>query len=62
MEEQASSAEGTAKEDLDRQIEAMQAQHDRTEEALDSLKGADLATWETHKEHVRTAMQEQTVR
>jgi hypothetical protein len=58
MKEQASAAEGAAKDEINLKIDALQAQHDRTEEALDSLKSADLASWENHKEHVRTAMQD----
>jgi DNA repair exonuclease SbcCD ATPase subunit len=57
MKNQASNAEGADKDALNTKIDAMQAQYDRTEDALDDLKGADLASWENHKEHVRTAMQ-----
>jgi chromosome segregation ATPase len=54
----ASSAEGTAKENLDRQINSMQSQHDRAADALSNLKSAKLAEWQAHREHVRTAMQD----
>jgi chromosome segregation ATPase len=54
----ASSAEGTAKENLDRHINSMQSQHDRAADALSNLKSAKLAEWQAHREHVRTAMQD----
>lgn len=54
----ASSAEGNAKQDLDRQIDALQNQHDRAEEALGHLKSAALTEWPAHRQNVRTAMQE----
>jgi chromosome segregation ATPase len=54
----ASSADGAAKENLDRQIDALDNQHSRVEEALDHLKTAELADWQTHRQQVRTAMQE----
>jgi len=57
MQTQADDAADAEQEAINARIEALQAQHDRTEEALDNLKGADLATWETHKEEVRSAMQ-----
>jgi hypothetical protein len=58
MEEEASKAEGADKDAINLKIEGLQAQHDRAEEALETLKDADLATWKNHQEHVRTAMQE----
>jgi chromosome segregation ATPase len=54
----ASAAEGTAKETLDRQIDALQNQHDRVEEALGNLKTAKLADWPAHRRNVRLAMQD----
>ena len=54
----ASAAEGTAKENFDRQIETLQGQHDQAEEALSNLKSAKLAEWQIHRRHVRTAMQQ----
>jgi chaperonin cofactor prefoldin len=57
MEQQASNAEGADKDSINTRIEALQAQHDRAQEALDDLKNADLASWENHKQHVSTAMQ-----
>jgi chromosome segregation ATPase len=54
----ASNAQGTDKENLDRQINTLKGQRDRAESALNDLKGADLATWKTHEEHVRTAFQD----
>lgn len=58
LETQASNAEGADKDALDLRIQALQAHHDRVEEALDHLKSADLAEWQNHQQHVRTAMQD----
>lgn len=52
----ASSAEGPAKDSLDREIDALQNQHDRVKDALGNLKTAKLAEWPTHREYVRVAM------
>jgi len=57
LEESASSAEGTAKDAIDRQLEALNGQHDRAEEAIAELKDAELASWQAHQENVRVAMQ-----
>jgi len=57
LEEQASATEGANKDALNLRIEALQAQHDRAQEALDTLKNADLATWQNHQLHVRTALE-----
>jgi chromosome segregation ATPase len=54
----ASSAEGPAKESLDREIDTLQNQHDRVKDALGNLKTAKLAEWSTHREYVRVAMQD----
>lgn len=54
----ASSAEGPAKETLDREIDTLQNQHDRVKDALGNLKTAKLAEWPTHREYVRVAMQD----
>jgi hypothetical protein len=58
LETRADKAEGADKKALDLRIAALQTQHDRAEEALETLKSADLATWENHKEQVRAAMQD----
>jgi chromosome segregation ATPase len=58
LEEDASNAEGTEADNLNLRIETLQAQHDRAEEALGELKSADINHWQTHQEHVRTAMQD----
>lgn len=55
---QASAAEGAAKDAIERQIDAVEAQRDRAASALSELKNADLATWKTHQDHVRMAFQE----
>jgi hypothetical protein len=54
----ASAAEGANKEALDRQIDTLQNQHDRVHDALGNLKSAKLAEWQTHRQHVRLAMQD----
>jgi hypothetical protein len=54
----ASSAEGANKDALDRQIDTLDNQHDRVEEALGNLKTAKLEEWQTHRQHVRMAMQD----
>lgn len=54
----ASSAEGANKDALDRQIDTLQNQHDRAEEALGNLKSAKLAEWPVHRQSVRTAMRD----
>jgi hypothetical protein len=58
MEEQASSAEEAEKAAINQRIEALQAQHDRAEEALGELKSADLASWQSYQQQVRVALQE----
>jgi uncharacterized coiled-coil DUF342 family protein len=57
LEEQAANAEGADKDAINLQIENLNAQHDRVQEALSDLKSADLASWQNHRQHVRTAMQ-----
>jgi chromosome segregation ATPase len=54
----ASAAEGANKETIDRQIDTLQNQHDRAEEALGNLKSAKLAEWQVHRQHVRVAVQD----
>jgi hypothetical protein len=58
LEESASTAEGQAKETADREIAALESQHERVEEALEGLKAAELAHWQTHKENVRVAVRD----
>jgi hypothetical protein len=58
LKDRAANAEGDQKEDLDQQIETLQAQHDRAEDALEELKNADLDDWQVHEQHVRIAMQD----
>jgi chaperonin cofactor prefoldin len=58
LEERAANAEGDEKEELDQQIETLQAQHDRAEDALEELRNADIDDWKVHEQHVRMAMQD----
>jgi hypothetical protein len=54
----ASATDGANKETLDRQIDTLQGHHDRVEDALGNLKTAKLEEWQTHRQHVRMAMQD----
>jgi hypothetical protein len=57
MESQAGQSEATDKESLELRVDSLKDQHQRAQEALEALKDADLASWENHKQQVRTAMQ-----
>ena len=54
----AAKSDGTEKEALDLEIKALHAQHERAEEALAELKGAELDDWAVHEQNVRMAMQD----
>jgi outer membrane murein-binding lipoprotein Lpp len=58
LEERASKSDGTEKEELDLEIKALHAQHERAEEALEVLKSAELDDWAVHEQNVRIAMQD----
>ena len=53
-------AEDAQKENLNRQIATLEEQHERAEEALENLKDAEIAQWQSYQEPVRTAMNELT--
>jgi len=55
---QASNAQGTDKDAVNRQIELVKAARDRASSALSELKKADLPTWRNHQDHVRLAFQD----
>jgi hypothetical protein len=58
LKESADSAEGQQADALNKRIETLENQHARAEEALEELKGAELAQWQAHQEPVRVALNE----
>jgi hypothetical protein len=58
LKQRASNAQGADKDGITRQVEMMKTQRDMAQKALNDLKGADLATWKNHQEHVRLALQD----
>jgi len=58
LNQQASQADAAAKETLNRQIDTVKGQRDRAKTALNGLKSADLAHWQSHQDNVRMAFQE----
>jgi hypothetical protein len=57
-EERAANVEGNKKDDLDQQIDTLQARHELAEKALQELRNAELDDWEVHQQHVRIALQD----
>lgn len=58
LKQQALTAEGANKEAINRQMDTVKNQRDLANKALGDLKGADLATWKNHEDHVRMAFQD----
>jgi len=58
LKQRASNAQGADKDGINRQVDMMKTQLDMAKKALNDLKGADLATWKNHQEHVRLALQD----
>jgi len=58
LKQQASNAQGADRDSMNRQVDMMKTQRDMAKKALNDLKGADLATWKNHQEHVWLALQD----
>ena len=58
LKQEASTAEGADKDAIDLRIAGVQAQRDIAEKAVSDVKGADLASWKNHQDHVRMAFQD----
>ncbi len=58
LKQKASNAQGADKDNINRQVDTLKTQRDMAKKALDDLKGADLANWKNHQEHVRVALQD----
>jgi DNA repair exonuclease SbcCD ATPase subunit len=58
LKERADATEGENATALNQQVEALENQHERAEEALEELKDAEVAEWQAHQEPVRTALNE----
>jgi len=58
LKQRASNAQGADKDAINRQVDMMKTQRDLAQKALNDLKGAELANWTNHQEHVRLALQD----
>ena len=58
LKQSATNAQGADKDAVNRQIGLMKTQRDLAQKALNALKGADLANWKNHQEHVRLALRD----
>ncbi len=58
LEARVANEEGAAAEAMQQQIDDLKSRRVGLAEALDDLKGEDLATWQNHKEHVQLAQRE----
>jgi hypothetical protein len=58
LETQHDSEEGAAAEATQQKIDDLKSRRDRLSDAIDDMKGAELANWQTHKESVQMAEKE----
>jgi len=58
LKQRASNAQGVDKDNINREVDTLKTQRDMAQKALNDLKGAELANWKNHQEHVRVALQD----